>query len=629
MRMSFRLVMTLLLPLALARCGDPEEKPQPGVSEYTVGGTVTGLKGSGLVLRYGDETLGVPNDGSFTFARKAVAGTAYAVSVETQPSGPPQACTVTNGSGTLGSANVTDVTVTCGTAAFKVGGTVTGLVGTGLKLKNGTETLNVAANGAFQFATPLETGVAYAVTVSTQPTGPAQRCTVSGGEGIMGGADVTSVTVNCDTSKFTVGGTVSGLNGTLVLGNGTQEVTLTGTGSSANTSFAFPTGYETGTAYDVKVKTAPAAQDCTITRGTGTVGSANVTNVAVACVTRAYLVNVTVSGLVGTLVVKNNDTDSLTFTTNETKAFNNRVAEGGTYFVTVGTQPATQTCTSEQAAAAPIGTANVTVKVTCVTNQYFLGGSVSGLGAGESVTLANGTQETTVSTNGAFQFAQKVDQGAAYTVTVKTAPAGKQCGVSNGTGTVGAGDVTNVSVVCSASTYTVGGNLSGLGTGGTVKLRNNGGDELDPDDQRRVHLRHPAARGRQLRGDRLGAARGSVLHGAERHGQRPGGERHQRGRHLRQPLHGGGHRDGPVERQDARAHQQRRQRPDRHGRQHDVHLLHGPGERRGLRRGREDAARGPHLRGEQRLGHHRLRQRDERVGHLHGAARARVRGACG
>ncbi|MBM7117860.1 beta strand repeat-containing protein [Archangium primigenium] len=478
MRMSFRLVMTLLLPLALARCGDPEEKPQPGVTEYTVGGTVTGLKGSGLVLRYGDETLGVPNDGSFTFARKAVAGTAYAVSVETQPSEPPQACTVTNGSGTLGSANVTDVTVTCGTAAFKVGGTVTGLVGTGLKLKNGTETLNVAANGAFQFATPLETGVAYAVTVSTQPTGPAQRCTVSGGEGIMGGADVTSVTVNCDTSKFTVGGTVSGLNGTLVLGNGTQEVTLTGTGSSANTSFAFPTGYETGTAYDVKVKTAPAAQDCTVTRGTGTVGSANVTNVAVACVTRAYLVNVTVSGLVGTLVVKNNDTDSLTFTTNETKAFNNRVTEGGTYFVTVGTQPATQTCTSEQAAAAPIGTANVTVKVTCVTNQYSLGGSVSGLGAGESVTLANGTQETTVSTNGAFQFAQKVDQGAAYTVTVKTAPAGKQCGVSNGTGTVGAGDVTNVSVVCSASTYTVGGNLSGLGTGGTVKLRNNGGDEL-------------------------------------------------------------------------------------------------------------------------------------------------------
>ncbi|ATB32182.1 beta strand repeat-containing protein [Melittangium boletus] len=478
MRLSFRLVLTLLLPLALARCSDPEPAPQ----EYTVGGTVTGLEGSGLVLEYGGETLAISSDGAFTFERKASTGSTYVVKVATHPAEPTQECIVTHGVGFIYTANVTDVTVTCGVPAFKVGGTVTGLVGTGLKLRNGAETLNVTANGAFQFATPVESGAAYAVTVATQPTGPAQRCTVSGGEGTVGSADVTSITVNCDTSKFTVGGFVSGLNGTLVLstGSGAQEqtVTLTGTGSAGNTSFAFPTGVEAGTPYDVKVKTPPESQNCTISRGTGTVGSANITNIAVTCTTRAYLVNVTVSGLVGSVVVKNNDSDSLTFTTNETKAFNNRVTEGGSYFVTVGTQPETQTCTSEQTASAPIGTSDVTVKVTCVTNQFFVGGTASGLGTGETVTLTNGAEELPVSANGAFQFTQKVDQGAAYDVAVKTAPAGKQCSVANGSGTVGGADVTNVIVACSATTYTVGGNLSGLATGGTVKLRNNGGDEL-------------------------------------------------------------------------------------------------------------------------------------------------------
>ena len=480
MRLSFRLVLTLLLPLALARCADRE--PQPGAQEYTVGGTVTGLEGSGLVLEYGGETLAITNDGSFTFARKASTGSTYEVKVATQPSEPTQACTVTHGVGIIRAANATDVTVTCGVPAFKVGGTVTGLVGTGLKLKNGAETLNVTANGAFQFAAPVESRAAYAVTVATQPTGPAQRCTVSGGEGIVGTADVTSITVNCDISKFTVGGFVSGLNGTLVLSNGSgaqeQTVTLTGTGSAANTSFSFPTGLETGTPYDVKVKTPPETQDCTIARGTGTVGSSNVTNISVTCTTRAYLVNVAVSGLVGSVVVKNNDSDSLTFTANETKAFNNRVTEGGSYFVTVGTQPETQTCTSEQTASAPIGTSAVTVKVTCVTNQFFVGGTASGLATGETLELTNGAEELSVSANGAFQFTQKVDQGAAYAVAVKTAPAGKQCSVANGSGTMGGADVTNMTVACSATTYTVGGNLSGLATGGTVKLRNNDGDEL-------------------------------------------------------------------------------------------------------------------------------------------------------
>ena len=60
---------------------------------------------------------------------------------------------------------------------YSLGGTVAGLHGTGLTLANGTVRLVVAADGAFTFATPLANGAAYAVTVDTQPSNPAQACT--------------------------------------------------------------------------------------------------------------------------------------------------------------------------------------------------------------------------------------------------------------------------------------------------------------------------------------------------------------------------------------------------------------------------------------------------------------------
>ena len=85
-----------------------------GGATYTVGGTVTGLTGSGLILRNnGGGNLAVPVSGMFTFATKVANGAAYAVTVGTQPTNPAQTCVVTNGSGTMGSSNVTNVTVTC------------------------------------------------------------------------------------------------------------------------------------------------------------------------------------------------------------------------------------------------------------------------------------------------------------------------------------------------------------------------------------------------------------------------------------------------------------------------------------------------------------------------------------
>jgi M6 family metalloprotease-like protein len=82
---------------------------------FSIGGTVSGLEGSGLVLQNnaGDD-LAIDSDGSFTFATPQSDGSDYAVTVMTQPSDPSQTCIVSDGSGTVDGADVITVAVTCG-----------------------------------------------------------------------------------------------------------------------------------------------------------------------------------------------------------------------------------------------------------------------------------------------------------------------------------------------------------------------------------------------------------------------------------------------------------------------------------------------------------------------------------
>jgi 6-phosphogluconolactonase (cycloisomerase 2 family) len=168
---------------------------------YSIGGTVTGLTGSGLVLQNnGGNDLSVAASGPFSFSTQLAGAAAYSVTVLTQPANPAQTCTVTSGgSGTVTTSNVTTIAVSCVTNSYTVGGTVSGLNGTGLVLQNNSANdLAVAANGPFSFSAPVASGNAYAVTVSAQPTGAGpERCTVANGSGVMVNAAVTTVTITC------------------------------------------------------------------------------------------------------------------------------------------------------------------------------------------------------------------------------------------------------------------------------------------------------------------------------------------------------------------------------------------------------------------------------------------------
>lgn len=89
---------------------------------FTISGSVTGLTGTGLVLQNGGNNLSISSGNSnFTFTTAIASGSPYSVSVFTQPRSPGQTCTVANATGTMGSANIANITVSCVLNTFTTG----------------------------------------------------------------------------------------------------------------------------------------------------------------------------------------------------------------------------------------------------------------------------------------------------------------------------------------------------------------------------------------------------------------------------------------------------------------------------------------------------------------------------
>jgi hypothetical protein len=91
---------------------------------HTVGGTISGLTGKGLVLRLNGQGIGFfnvmppPGATSFVFPTGLPTGAAYAVTVQAQPVGPIQQCAVTRGQGgRIGNADVSGAVVDCNVAS--------------------------------------------------------------------------------------------------------------------------------------------------------------------------------------------------------------------------------------------------------------------------------------------------------------------------------------------------------------------------------------------------------------------------------------------------------------------------------------------------------------------------------
>ena len=116
MRARFTAICCGLLSL-LTACGGGKSTAQT----YTVGGTLSGVAGSGLSLQLnGGAMLALSKNGDFVFSTRLSAGTNYIVATGTQPTQPSQTCVATNASGTIGNSNIANVMVVCKTNTYAV-----------------------------------------------------------------------------------------------------------------------------------------------------------------------------------------------------------------------------------------------------------------------------------------------------------------------------------------------------------------------------------------------------------------------------------------------------------------------------------------------------------------------------
>ena len=472
-------------------------------------------------------------------------GAPYAVTVQSDPSG--QSCTVANGSGTVGSANVTNVSVACvaqGGGSYSIGGTVSGLTGTVVLENNGGNSLSVSANGTFTFSSLVAQGAPYAVTVQSDPSG--QSCTVANGSGTVGSANVTNVSVTCVAeASGTVSDNFTRANGSLganwtnmsVGGLTISNDAVVGTQASGNsgdiyTGAAFgsdqfsqieltSTQLSGGQWVGPAVRAQSGGQDLytgiynwnggypelmlfkLINGGWTELGSAYPT----AALPAGTLLNLSVTG------------STLTFSQNgavEITATDTSLTGGAPAIMAYGTPTAGNWAGGDATA----------------SGTYSIGGTVSGL-TGTVVLENNGGNSLSVSANGTFTFGSLVAQGAPYAVTVQSDPSGQSCTVANGSGTVGSANVTNVSVACVAQgggSYSIGGTVSGLT--GTVVLENNGGNSLSVSANGTFTFSSLVAQSAPYAVTVQSDPSGQVLHRRQRIRDRGFGQRHQRLRHL-------------------------------------------------------------------------------------------------
>jgi len=125
-------------------------------------------------------------------------GSTYTIQIAGQPAQPLQDCALANGSGTVSGGAVTSVSITCTTRTFGVGGTVTGLHGQGLVLRNnGGDDIAITQDGTFTFPTRIASTTPVDVQVAVAPIYPKQTCFVTNGTTPGVGADYSLVQVRC------------------------------------------------------------------------------------------------------------------------------------------------------------------------------------------------------------------------------------------------------------------------------------------------------------------------------------------------------------------------------------------------------------------------------------------------
>ena len=235
-------------------------------------------------------------------------------------------------------------------------------------------------------------------------------------------------------NAYYVSGTVQGLaaGNTLDLTNSNaDQVTVTVDGR-----FQFVQSLVGSASYAVTIPAQPPKQICTVTQAqSGSMNNADVSNVLVEC-KGPY--TVTYNALGGSAVASETVGPAVAATRPADPALADAVF-GGWFTDPAGTQA--------YDFATPVN-ADITLYAKW-SNTYTVGGSVTGLAAGQTVLLQNQEGVTlSLTADGSFNFWTRVVNLAAYTVVVSGQPSLQTCVVTQGAGAINSANVTDVLVTC-------------------------------------------------------------------------------------------------------------------------------------------------------------------------------------
>ena len=248
----------------LSACGGGNSSTPP--STFSLTGSVSNLTASGLVLSNGTDTVAVaPSATSVTFPTKMVSGTAYHVSIASQPQGFTDICVLNNGVGTVSNSGGPDIAIACHAARA----VVTTFAGSGVM--GSTDGVGTAAS----FNSPGRLAVDASGNVYVADAGnnlirkitPAGVVTTLAGSGVPGNKDGTGTAASFNSP----GGVAVDTKGTVYVADSRNNLirtitptgvvtTLAGNGSYNSTngigaaaSFAFPTDVTVDVAGNVYV----------------------------------------------------------------------------------------------------------------------------------------------------------------------------------------------------------------------------------------------------------------------------------------------------------------------------------------------------------------------------------------
>lgn len=149
------------------------------------------------------------------------------------------------------------------------------------------------------------------------------------------------------------------------------------------------------------------------------------------------------------IVLQNNGADDLTLSNNGDFRFATQLLANASYSVTIKTSPTGVTCkvTNGSGKVSNLGASVQNIKVSCDTGPS-IGGTLTGLQSGYSVTLSTNGMALVLTQNGDFRFANSLPNGTAYNVVVAQQPLVGTCQVTNPTGVTATNKLALVGVNC-------------------------------------------------------------------------------------------------------------------------------------------------------------------------------------